>query len=278
MGTFGICYVADCDAYIDEAMHSIASVRAHMPEVPIAFVTHRHLFRENTAVTDWIELQQDRKGPIVKTDARLAPYDRVAFLDTDTLVIGDLTAVFRILDRFDIAFAAEPNARPDYGLRSGVPEAFVEPNSGFLLFRNTQEMKALFDNWLIEYDSLHASHGVAADQPALRNALWKSDDIRHATLGSEYNLIPHTNRGVSGPVTVIHDRSPDRGRLAATANLHVEPRAIVEGFGPVYGFATRRGWVRQFVRLSWNFLRILVRPGLVRQRGHPVIWWRDGVD
>ena len=278
MAKFGFCYVADCDAYIDEAMRSIASVRAHMPSVPVALVTKPDLFRAGTAVTDWVELRQTRKGPIVKTDARLAPYERVVFLDTDTLIIGDLTPLFALLDRFDFACAPEPNARPDYGFGSDVPAPFLEPNSGVFLFRRTPSVLGFFDAWQAEYDALHAEHGVTNDQPALRTALWKGDSLRHLTLGSEYNLIIHANCSVSGAVRILHDRSPDRAAMAALVNRYVEPRAIVAGFGPIVGFITRRGWIRQYLRLSWRFLRVLLRPRLVRQEGHPVIWWRDGVD
>ncbi len=277
MQEYGFCYVADCDQYIDEAMASIESVREHMPDVPIALVTHRRLFRSGTPVTDWIELRETRKGPIVKVDARLAPYRRVGFLDTDTLVLGDITGLFDLLDRFDIACAPEPNGRPDYGVPGGVPAAFQEPNSGFFLFRKTEEASKLFDRWLAEYDSLYETRGVSNDQPALRIALWQSE-ATHLTLGNEYNLIPHTNCSVSGTVAILHDRSPERRRLAATVNRFIEPRAIVPGFGVVVGFVTRRGWIRQFARLARRFLVVLISPHSVKQQGHPVIWWRDGID
>ena len=278
MGEYGFCYVANTDGYIDEAMHSIASLRLHMPDVPVALVTHPELFRDDLAVTDWVELKQARKGPIVKTDARLAPYERVIFLDADTLIIGDLTSLFDLLERFDFACVSEPNAHPEYGIDRGVPVAFPEPNSGVFAFRKSKDTAAFFETWLAEYDALHKALGVSNDQPSLRTALWKSDSIRQVTLGREYNLITHANCSVSGPVAVIHDRSPERNRLAATVNRDLGPRAIVSGYGPVYGFAGRRPWLRQHIRLSWNFLRILFRPDNLRQRGFPVIWWRDGID
>jgi hypothetical protein len=278
VGEYGFCYVADCEGYIDEAMRSIASLRSHMPDAPVAIVTRRHLFRDDPAVTDWVELQQDRVGPIVKTDARLAPYERVVFLDSDTLIIDDLRGLFALLEKFDFACVSEPNAHPEYGIDSGVPITFPEPNSGVFAFRKSPDTLAFFETWLAEYDALHETRGVANDQPALRTALWKSDSIRQVTLGREYNLITHANCSVSGPVAVVHDRSPERYRLAATINRDVGPRAIVSGYGPVFGFAGRRGWVRQHIRLSWNFLRILLRPEYLRQQGFPVIWWRDGID
>jgi hypothetical protein len=278
MERFGFCYVADCEAYIDEAMRSIASLRVHMPDVPVALVTHSHLFRKDACVTDWVQLQQTRSGPILKADSWHAPYERVIFLDTDTLIIGDLTDVFPLLDRFDLASTPEPNAITRHGIDSGVPRSFPELNNGFLAFRKTESVRTFFDTWLEEYDRLHDLRGVTANQPAFRIALWKYNSIRHLTLGSEYNLLPHTNSSVSQTVAVLHDRSPERFRLAATINRHIEPRAIVPGFGPVFGFATRRGWARQFARLTWSFLCVLLRPSLVQQKGHPVIWWHDGID
>ena len=145
MSRCGFCYVADCDAYIDEAMASIGSLREQMPDAGSAFVTKRELFRSHSAVIDWIELRQDRIGPIVKTDARLAPYDRVIFLDTDTFITGDLIGLFTLLDRFDFAFAPEPNGRPDHGTDAGVPQAFPEPNSGVFAFRKGLVTHRVFD-------------------------------------------------------------------------------------------------------------------------------------
>ena len=274
----GFCYVANSEAYLDEAMHSIASLQDRCPEFPIAVVTRRELFRQGTPVTDWIELQQMRSGPIVKVDAWLAPYDRVIFLDADTLVTGDLSDVFPLLDRFDFISVAEPNARPDRGRDDAVPEAFPEQNSGFLSFKKSDATAALFQNWLSAYDSLQERHGVTANQPSLRIALWRTPEVRQLTLGSEYNLLLHANCGVSGQVKVIHDRSPDRDRIAGLVNRDIGPRAIVAGYGPLFGFFTRRGWMRQYARMSWNFLRVLMRPHLARQQGHPSIWWRDGID
>lgn len=278
MTKFGFCYVADCDPYIDEAMHSIASLREHMPDVPIAMVTRPELFRPDTPVTDWVELAEARKGPIVKSNAWLVPYDRVGFIDSDTLVLGDLTDVFDLLDQFDFVYAPEPNSRTDRGTSGKVPAAFVEPNSGFFLFRKSPEAEALFRTWIEEFDLLHAEHGVTANQPALRNALWKCTRLRHLVVGHEYNLIPHTNSSVSKAVMVLHDRSPERFRLAEEINREIEPRAIVAGFGPMFGYLGRRSWMRQFARLAWRFLYVFFRPQSVQQQSHPVIWWRDGID
>lgn len=277
MREYGFCYVADCEPYLDEAMRSIASLRAHIPDVAVAMVTPRELFRTDSSVTDWIELRQLRKGPIVKADAWLAPYERVIFLDSDTLIIGDLSDVFPLLDKFDFVSVPEPNARPDRGVASGVPTAFPEPNSGFFAFRKAPAVERLFESWVAEFDTLHKANGVTANQPALRIALWKSE-VRPLMLGSEYNLILHANCGVSGSVKVVHDRSPDRETIGALVNRHHSPRAVIPGFGPVFGFITRRGWVRQYLRLTWRFVRVLVRPSLVKQQGHPVIWWHDGID
>ena len=279
MKRYGFCYVADNEAFVDEALVSIASLREQMPDAPVALITYPHLFRSDRLVTDWVELElSSRKGPILKAEAWRAPYERVLFLDTDTLIIDDLSDVFPLLDKFDIACTPEPNARTDLGLDKGVPLAFPELNNGFFAFRKTPTVQSFFEVWLTEWDRLHQERGIMTNQPAFRNALWASETVRPLTLGYEYNLIVHANCGVAGPVKVLHDRSPDRGALAGRVNRHIGPRAIVAGLGPVFGYFTRRGWIRQYGRLTWHFLRVLLRPSLVTLQGYPRIWWRDGID
>src|SRR5689334_9936976 len=107
-------------------MLAIDSLKKQMPDAAVALVTHKHLFRAGTPVTDWVELQQTRQGPVLKSEAWHAPYDRVIFLDSDMLIIGDLTDVFPLLDRFDIVSTPEPNGRPDRGVEQGVPKTFPE--------------------------------------------------------------------------------------------------------------------------------------------------------
>jgi hypothetical protein len=274
----GFCYVASTDGYLDEAIKSIASLREQVPDASVTVITQRDLFRPEEPVDHWLELRQPPIGPIVKTDVRFAPYDRTVFLDTDTLIIGDPSPLFELLDRVDFVFANEPNARADYGLSRGIPAVFPEPNSGVFAFRKSEQVEALFATWLDEYEQLHGEFGLVNDQVSLRIALWRCQSVRQLMVGSEYNLIPHTNPGVSGEVVIIHDRSPDRFMLAETINRHVEPRAIVSGFGAVFGFVSRRGWAKQCVRLAWKGARAFVSPASFQQRGHPQIWWRNGVD
>ena len=278
MADFGICYVADCDAYIDEALKSVATVRHYMPDISIAMVAPADLFRSGTQITDWVELRQSRTGPVLKSEAWLAPYERVLYIDTDTIILGDLTEVFDLLDRFDIVSTPEPNGRPDRGVESGVPTCFPEINNGFLAFRKTPDVQRFFGIWLAEFDDLRRQRGVTANQPAFRIALWKCNFINYLTLGHEYNLLIHTNCSVAGRVLVLHDRSPERVQVARVVNQRIGPRAIIPGYGPVFGYFTRRGWIRQFAWLTWRFFAVLVRPGSVKQQGHPVIWWDDNID
>jgi hypothetical protein len=279
MEPYGFCYVADSEGFVDEALVSIASLREHMPDARVTLITHQHLFRPDHSVTDWVELgPSTRNGPIIKAEAWRAPYQRVLFLDTDTLILDDLSDVFPLLDRFDFACTPEPNARTDLGLDRGVPLSFPELNNAFFAFRKTPAVRSFFERWLKEWDRLHEERGITTNQPAFRNALWQSEAVRPLTLGNEYNLIVHANCSVAGPVKVLHDRSPDRKALARRVNRHIGPRAIIAGFGPVFGYFTRRGWIRQYARLTWHFLRVLLRPGRVTLQGYPRIWWRDGID
>ena len=273
----GFCYVADTAGYLDEAMHSIASLRVHMGDVPVAVVTPRTLFRSERFVTDWIELRQSRNGPIIKTNSCLAPYDRVIFLDTDTYVSGDLTDVFKVLDAFDIAVVHDVTRVRDYG-RHGIPQAFYDYNTGFIAFRNNDAMRDFFDCWEEEYDLLLDQYGVKNDQPAFRVALWRTHQVRHATLSSEHNFIGCVAGSVEGTVRLVYDRSDSLQRLASTLNHELGPRAFAPGWGTIFGFRGRRDWIHQYLRLTKNFLRVLVNPSSVKQNEGPVKWWQEDID
>ena len=64
---------------------------------------------------------------------RKTPFERTVFIDTDTLICGDLRGTFALLDRFDLVVthnawrvdrAFEENAMPD----SNVPADFMASN------------------------------------------------------------------------------------------------------------------------------------------------------
>src|SRR5438105_2132920 len=103
----GFCYVADRVGYIREAELSATSLKRQIPDAQVALVCPTSLFRRDSIFDYHIALDENYSGPIVKTQAIKAPFDRVMLIDTDTLIAADLTDVFRVLEHFDIAAGHE---------------------------------------------------------------------------------------------------------------------------------------------------------------------------
>ncbi len=249
----GFVYVATGARYIAEACLSAASLRAAMPAARIALVTDAppldaaHLFDTVLVRTD----VQHR--PIDKLLAWEAPFERCVFLDTDTHVSGDLSELFDVLETHDLAATPETLRGLHYQL-PGVPGAFSEFNTGVIAFRRTAATAAFFQSWRADYQRLHASHGFVSDQPAFRWSAFRGP-ARVAPLPSEFHFLALTPNYVMWQVRLVHGRG-DLPALSRDLNAQLGARAYVPGLGPVAGFAGRKLWLRQLVRLLVRGLRV----------------------
>ena len=132
----GILYIAYGKKYINAAIVSANSIKKYCPDLPI------HLY------SDWTNYDsQFNKDPTPFTSIGIienphprskvdylsrTPFDRTLYLDTDTALNADISDMFQILDRFDIAMAhahhrSSGNLKP---WRIQLPDAFPEFNSG----------------------------------------------------------------------------------------------------------------------------------------------------
>jgi hypothetical protein len=263
MPTRGCCYVANTSGYVDEAMNSLASLRVHMPDISVAVIAPPDLFRSGVMVDHWVPLPAGRTGPIVKTAARLAPYDQVLFLDTDTYIAGDISDVFSVLDAFDLALGHEPTRGWDY--ETDAAKAFCELNTGVIAFRKDEKVEAFFNRWELMYEKMKK------EQPSFRTALWMSAEIRHATLPSEYHFICAKGMAVAWEAKLLHDRG-DLSSFASIINSDTGPRVFVPGWGLIHSYRGRRLWIRNYLRLTANFLRVLANPRSLCPKKSPVDW------
>jgi len=205
----GILFVAIGEHHYREAGQSLARIRSIWPGVEVTLNTY--------APDGEVQLQRIRA-------MRNSPYDFTLYLDTDTWLLQPVPELFELLDRFDVALAHAP-WRERYPV--DVPVCFPEFNSGVMAYRNIDEFFALWEaKFLQDYASREpgAGSGFFPSQPAMREALWLSN-LRIATLPPEYNW-----RGdgyAQGPIKIIHSRK--LRVLRDEANLHVEPRACIEG-------------------------------------------------
>jgi hypothetical protein len=269
----GFCYVADGPGYVGEATASAKSLKRQMPDAKVALICPAELFPRDSVFDHHIALGKEHSGPIVKARAFEAPFDRVMLIDTDTLIARDLSDTFRILDRFDLALAHEPTRGWDYACDA--PQAFCELNTGVLLFVNNAKIRSLFEQWTEKYSQLREAYGLLNDQPAFRATIWAADHIRIATLPSEFHCIVGKPVSIAWEARLLHGRG-DLVSIERQINRQLGYRAFVPGWGQLTGFSGRKNLVRQYCRLTINFLKILLFPKWRADPSSaaPVHWWK----
>ncbi|MFZ0408436.1 MAG: hypothetical protein WAM11_10040 [Cyanobium sp.] len=256
LASSGFVYVANTPAYVLEAQSSMFSLRLHNPAVKVALVAPENLWPQAQGFDVYVELDLDDRTPIVKLDARKAPFDRVCFLDTDTRVTGDMSEAFALLDRFDLCLAHEPTRGWDYGI--SVPPAFCELNTGVIFFRKTAKVLSFFDTWLAWYRAVLSEQGLRNDQPAFRRALWETEDIDVWVLPSEFHSIVGKPVAIAWEARLLHGRV-NLARVEQLINAKMGCRTYVPGVGCLSAFDGRKGLLRDWLRLTIRYFVLLIR-------------------
>lgn len=266
----GFVYVATGDGYLAEARRSAESVRHHHPQLPICLVTDQ----EHAAGGPFTEIRRPRgpvgHQPIDKLLAIEAPYERCIFLDTDTFVLDDLSPVFEVLERFDLAAHQDVNRGWNYTLPD-VPLAFSEFNTGVIAFRNAPAVQDFFRAWRGEYEQLHREFGFVNDQPAFRRTLFHSA-LRVAPLPSEFHFLGNFPNAALWNVRLIHARG-DYARIAREANGTLGSRAYIPNVGVVPAYAGRKAWLKVTLAIFWRMARLLVQTPRDSAAANPRKWW-----
>jgi hypothetical protein len=226
----GIVYVATGSRYLAEAEHSARSVRQVSPNVPIAIIS------DGVPSCNLFDLRIDLPNPEYSfLDKIIAltrtPFEKTLFLDTDTFAIEPLDEIFELLDRFEMAAAAEP-ARYLYQI-AGVPAAFPELNTGVILYRKSESVLEVIRQWDEMYRdeiSKKVSAGVRPwhDQLSFTRAIFGSK-LGFFMLPPEFNARVLMPQAVSGPIRIAHCRLKDPdGYQANLAKLNksISPRNI----------------------------------------------------
>ena len=226
----GVVYVATGARYIAEARESAASVRDAMPGVPICLITDAEVDRGPSF--DAVVLSREGGGTKrFKQNLHLSPYDRTLFLDTDTYVTRDVSDLFTLLDRFEIAanqISSDYNAT-----RLGVPSAFPEMNSGVIAYRKTPAVLALFDEWRRLFAAFEQDHGWTWDQLSFRKAVYESD-ARVASIPIEYNFMPYFPAYLMNEAKILHGRTSERmKRIASEVNETTGSRVFFPRIGVI---------------------------------------------
>ncbi len=216
MNERGVLYVATGGRHLQEMVASARSVRRWLPGVPILLYTDQSDLPEG--VFDEVRRLENPRHSFVDKIAPLreTPFERTLFLDTDTLVCAPIDDVFAVLDRFEMALAQAP-LRHDREFVT--PNCFVELNTGVVAYRRTDAVGELFADWLRVYErEAEATGRLESDQPAFREALWRSPVPFHV-LPAEYNLRTVMAAAVGRcTVRIVHGRGPDMEAVVRWVN------------------------------------------------------------
>lgn len=242
--TKGVIYIATGGKYVKEALRSAVSLKKHMPTLPITIFSDKKI---KSKIFDNIIKIMNPKYTLEEKVWYInkSPYDYTLFLDTDTYICNDISELFELLDRFDIAVAQARSAIAY--LKQDIPDSFPELNTGVILFKKSSKVKALFSNWLDLYlkdkkkgiENLYpkellknnkafqrrrAMKGIH-NQPTFREALYKSN-LRITTLTPEYNCKGQIGF-VNWKVKIIHSRKKEIESINRIINSTSSPRVYL---------------------------------------------------
>jgi len=211
----GIYYIATGDHFVREAEISAQSVRDAMPDIPIAIATDVEPEFDYDYVIDIPDPEHGFVDQI--NNLHRSPFDRTLHFDTDIYVGSDVSDLFELLNRFDIAVAHNHN-REVYDPPS-VPDCFPEYNTGVIAYQNDGDLRGFTRAWKENYESL-VREDKTQNQPSFRKTLYESN-LRVATLPPEYNCMVRYPGHVRNEVKIGHSRLLDIETPGASKSVNV---------------------------------------------------------
>lgn len=202
----GILYIAFGGRCLQEAIYSVKSLKKVHPDIHTTLFTER---QSQTTFTnfDIVKFINPKSIRIKQYYLSSTPYKKTLYLDADTAIIGDVSNVFDLLERFDIAATQDhirivPERNVLWGKYAKIPESFPEYGGGVILFKMNDTVRAFFDKWVSLYEEWCTLSGKINDQPSFRVALWETSNLKLHTLPPEYNIRTQEKRNKS--TNIVH--------------------------------------------------------------------------
>jgi len=195
-GKRGIYIVAYGDPARQAAVELIATIRKHMPDVPIAVCAETKLGPEDVFVQQPDADVGARKNKIKMYDLAPLDWETVLYMDADTEVIAPLYSFFEWAeDGWDLVITKDPHtvdSMESYARTNNaedmtsIQRALKTLNAlqlagGVMCFRRSKPVKVFFDAWFAEWDKVGQR-----DQGPLVRALY-THPLRTWVLGSQWN-------------------------------------------------------------------------------------------
>lgn len=201
----GVIYYAVGDDCIEQAIASAQSLKHHN-DLPVTLYSDKDL--DSVYIDDVITIRSNEYPFFDRINYfRQTPYDKTVYLDTDTVIVGDITSVFDMMDRFDIV--ASINETRDTAVEGhkfnttdiDVPESFPEYQCGVIGFCDNPKIMSLFDDWQSRYKQYRDKYIL--DQPFFREAIYHGD-IDLGTLPTEYNALINLGGYFEQEIRIVH--------------------------------------------------------------------------
>lgn len=197
-----ICYVAFGDLYIAQALLSIKSLKKFDNKTKIILITN---IKINLDLVDFWNPKRDEiqvfseslsKNRNYKTNIdKYVEAERVAYIDSDTIILSDFSMAWDFLDYFDICFKFNPvkQKKPGKGDvlildKKYKVQQLPHFNGGMFFFKKSKQTNDFFRIWNESFNFYNSPY----DQISLNEALFKSK-VRILPLTSEWNYFPDIN-------------------------------------------------------------------------------------
>ncbi len=207
----GVLYIAFGKVFVKECLFSIQSLKRYNPDIPIALFTDCEV---NDSSIDILEIIKPKHLRSKVDFVSQSPFEKTLYLDSDTVIVHDISDMFDILDRFDVGITHDyARKRQNYchiKEYSDIPYSFSEVNGGIMSFNNSDRVKEFLNLWNKKFYQ-YKDQTSGWDQPTLRIALWQSKvKIHHYP--PEYNIRPK------------HIREKVRHNKGLLGKSHLSPR------------------------------------------------------
>ena len=236
----GVVYVAFGPLYLCMALFSMSTLRKRNADLPVMIITNIDFdfnkfdyWSEEHDIVKLIDFDSDRNREIKTAIYEHVPFERAAYIDADTYILGDLSNIWTLLDYFDIAFKLNPIKQKTPGKGDQLilgKSLFVRDvphfNGGVFFFKKSKNSKGFFDLW----NQYFCERKIPYDQISLIDAIFNCG-ARILPLTGDWNYFPDWRfyaGKVKSPLIVHYSNrisfSLEREllKIATTLNLKIE--------------------------------------------------------
>ena len=237
----GVIYAVSGQKYVKQSRQSVRSLKDKNPHITtVAFVNTDTKKKADMSHFDRT-IEVDKTENKIKVDAIVeSPFEVTLYLDTDTYICSDISGVFNLSSKFNVAVTHAPIRIFPVGSTNwsgyhveDVPKSFPEMNTGVIMYDSSEVTKKLMRDWKSEFEKRYESASKRIpDQPAFRLALYESG-VRHTVLAREYNLRTHVPSYVDQKVSIIHGEGLNLESIKDSINETKGPRVYIPGLGTI---------------------------------------------